>query len=202
MKIRNCREKVVVFMFSIIIVMGMAACSLDTNGGTALGTNVGSMTNAGAPQETVTPKPETQTAPKIETPKPETSTAPEAVTSKAETLAVPETEASQSEAGKTLVTQPLAPENNGGEYSDTGDISTGDPIIGIVDKFADNIIIIKDAGDPDLVYYFSTQNAQVVEGNSPIAAGNRVAIFYRGVMGDEGHPGEAVKVMPESMMYQ
>ena len=189
MKIRNCREKLVVFMFCIILVMGMGACSLDTNGGTALGTNVGSMTNAGAPQETVTPKPET-------------STASEAETSIAETPTVPKPEISQPEAGKTLTTQPPVPEKNGDEYSDTEEISVGDPIIGIVDKYADNIIIIKDAGDPDLIYYFSTQNAQVVEGGSPIAAGDRVAIFYRGVMGDEGHPGEAVKVMPESMMYQ
>ena len=202
MKIRNSREKLVVFMFSIILVMGMGACSLDTNGGTALGATAGSTTIAGAPQETVTPKPETQAAAKIETPKPETSTAPEAETPKPETPTVPEKEVPQPEAGKTLATQPPAPEKNGGEYSDTVEINVGDPIIGIVDKFADNIIIIKDAGDPDLVYYFSTQNAQVVEGNSSIAAGDRVAIFYRGVMGDEGHPGEAVKVMPESMMYQ
>ena len=215
MKIRNSREKLVVFMFSIILVMGMGACSLDTNGGTALGAAVGSTTIEGASRETETLKPEIQTAEKIETPKPETSTAPEiehpqskiptvpeAETSKAETPTVPKTEVSQPEAGKTLATQQPAPEKNGGEYSDTGDISVGDPIIGIVDKFTDNVIVIKDAGDPDLVYYFSTQNAQVAEGGSPIAAGDRVAIFYRGVMGDEGHPGEAVKVMLESMMYQ
>ena len=201
MKIRNCREKLVVFMFSIILVMGMGACSLDANDGTALGATVGSTTVEGASRETVTPKPETQAAAKIETPKPETSTAPEAETPKPETPTVPEKEVPQPEAGKTLATQPPASEKNGGEYSDTVEISVGDPIIGIVDKFADNVIVIKDAGDPDLVYYFSTQNAQVAEGGSPIAAGDRVAIFYRGVMGDEGHPGEAVKVMPESMMY-
>lgn len=215
-------------MFSIILVMGMGACSLDANDGTALGAAVGPTTIEGASRETVTPKletqtdpkietpkPEIQTAEKIETPKPETSTAPEiehpqskiptvpeTETSKAETPTVPKTEVSQPEAGKTLATQQPAPEKNGGEYSDTGDISVGDPIIGIVDKFTDNVIVIKDAGDPDLVYYFSTQNAQVAEGGSPIAAGDRVAIFYRGVMGDEGHPGEAVKIMPESMMYQ
>ena len=162
MKIRNCRRKVVVFMFSVILVMGMGACSLDANGGTAS----------------------------------------EAETSIAETPTVPKPEISQPEAGKTLATQPPVPEKNGDEYSDTEEVSVGDPIIGIVDKYADNIIIIKDAGDPDLIYYFSTQNAQVAEGDSPIAVGDRVAIFYWGVMGDEGHPGEAVKVMPESMMYQ
>ena len=202
MKIRNYREKLVVFMFCIILVMGMGACSLDTSGGTNPRNAAGFMASAGAPLETTTSQLETPTDPEIEIPKPETSTAPEAETPKPETPTVPETEVSQPEDGKTLATQLPAPEKNGGEYSDTVEISVGDPIIGIVDKFADNVIVVKDAGDPDLVYYFSTQNAQVAEGGSPIAAGDRVAIFYRGVMGDEGHPGEAVKVMPESMMHQ
>ena len=152
MKIRHCREKVVVFMFSIILVMGMAACSFDTSDGVDQGSE--------------TPQSE---AGKMETPKTQETT---------------------------------APEDNGNEYPDAEEISVGDPIVGIVDQFADNIIAIKDAGDPDLVYYFSTQNAQVVEGDSPIAVGDMVAITYRGVMGDEEHPGEAVKVVAESMMYQ
>lgn len=202
MKIRNCREKLVVFMFSIILVMGMGACSLDSNGGTALGANAGPVTTAEVPQETASPKSENSTDSEVETLKSKTPAAPEIETPQSEDPAAPHTDVSQPETGKTLVTQPLAPEKNGGEYSDTEEISVGDPIIGIVDKFADNIIVIKDAGDPDLVYYFSTKNAQVVEGDSPISAGDRVAITYRGVMGDEGHPGEAVKVMPESMMYQ
>ena len=174
MKIRHCREKVVVFMFSIILVMGMAACSLETSGGS----------NPGA-----TPEPAALTVTKTETSNSETST-------------VPEPEDSQPEAGKTMVTDPMAPKNNEGEYSDIEEIGVGDPIIGIVDRFGENLIVIKDAGDPDLVYYFSTQSAQVVEGDSPIAAGDMVAITYRGVMGDEEHPGEAVKVVAESMMYQ
>ena len=189
MKIRRCRQKVIVFVFSIILIMGIAACSFDTSGGTTSGDAVGPMAGAGVPQEPAASQPETPTVPEIETPKPETPT-------------IPETEVPLPDAGKTPVTEPPASENNGGEHSDMEDISVGDPIIGIVDKFADNIIVIKDAGDPDRVYYFSTQNAQVVEGDSPIAVGDRVAIFYRGVMGDEEHPGEAVKVVTESMMYQ
>ena len=43
--------------------------------------------------------------------------------------------------------------------------------------------------------HFSTKNAQVTEGDSPIAAGDVVEITYRGVMGDEEHPGVAVKVV-------
>lgn len=176
MKIRHLRKKVVVCMFSIILVMGMAACSFDTSGGTTPGDAAGSMDSADAPRETATLQPETPTA--------------------------PETEVTQPEAEKTETPETSVPEDNGNEYSDTEEVSVGDPIVGIVDKFANNIIVIRDAGDPDLVYYFSTQNAQVVEGDSPIAVGDRVAITYRGVMGDEEHPGEAVKVVAEFMMYQ
>ncbi|MCH5268995.1 MAG: hypothetical protein J1E62_11740 [Lachnospiraceae bacterium] len=172
MKIRHCKEKVVVFTLGIILVLGMTACSLDTNGRT----DSGSVTTTETPQETATPKPETPTA--------------------------PETETQQPEAGKTETPETTAPENKENEYSDAEEIDVGDPIVGIVDKFADNIIVIKDTDDPDLLYYFSTSNAQVVEGDSPIAVGDRVAISYRGVMGDEEHPGEAVKVVAESMMYQ
>lgn len=174
MKIRHCRKKVVVFMFSIILVMEMAACSLDTSGGS----------DPGAASEL------------------KTSTVTKTETSNSETSSALEPENSQPETGKTMVTDPTDPENDEGEYSDTEEISVGDPIIGIVDRFADDVIVIKDAGDPDLVYYFSIQNAQVVEGDSPFAAGDMVAITYRGVMGDEEHPGEAVKVVAESMMYQ
>lgn len=172
MKIRHCKEKVVVFTLSIILVLGMTACSFDTNGRT----DPGPVTTAETPQETATPKPETPTA--------------------------LETETQQPEAGKTETQETTTPENKENEYSDAEEIEVGDPIVGIVDKFADNIIVIKDTDDPDLLYYFSTSNAQVVEGDSPIAVGDRVAISYRGVMGDEEHPGEAVKVVAESMMYQ
>lgn len=161
MKIEHCREKVVVFVFSIILVIGITACSLDTNSGTNPGDAAGPTASEKASGET-----------------------------------------SQLEADKRKASETTAPENNGNIYSDAEENSVGDAIVGIVDKFADNIIAIKDAGDPDLVYYFSTQNAQVVEDDSPIAVGDRVAITYRGVMGDEEHPGEAVKVVAESMMYQ
>ena len=173
MKIRNYREKIVVFMFSIILVMGMAACSSDTNGGTDSGAAVEPMITAEAPQETAALK--------------------------SETPATTETENLKPEVGKTETT---ASEDNGNEYSDAEEISVGDPLVGIVDRFADDLIVIIDTNDSDLVYYFSTKNAQVVEGDSPISAGDMVEITYRGVMGDEGHPGEAVKVVAESMMYQ
>lgn len=181
MKTRHCKEKVVVLMLSMILVMGMASCSLDASGGAGQGSTVGPVITPEATQEPAAPKTETPTTLETETPQPE---AEKPVVT--ETIKTPET---------------TAPENNGSGHSDGEEISEGDPIVGIVDKFEDNIIVIKDADDPDLVYYFSTKNAQVVEGDSPIAIGDRVAIFYHGVMGDEEHPGEAVKVVAESMMY-
>ena len=166
----------VLFMLSAILVIGTVACSFDTDGGINSGTAVDPTTTAEVSQETATLKPETP------------------ITS--------ETEIPQPEAGETEIPETTAPGDKGNEYSNVEEISVGDPIVGIVDRFTDNIIAIKDADDPDLVYYFSTQNAQVVEGDSPIAVGDRVVITYRGVMGDEEHPGEAVKVVAESMMYQ
>ena len=191
MKIRYCREKVIVFMLSIILVMGMAACSLETSRETdsgSLGFNVEPTTNPEAATEPAASNPVTPTTQGTETPN------------------TSETETSQPEDEERVTPKTTAPvaasEDIENEYSDEEETSVGDPIVGIVDKFADSIIVIKDAGDPDLVYYFSTQNAQVVEGDSPITAGDMVEITYRGVMGDEEHPGEAVKVVAESMMYQ
>lgn len=71
-----------------------------------------------------------------------------------------------------------------------------DPVTGIVEKYADNIIIIKDPGD-EILYYFSTKDAQIVEGDSPIAVGDKVKISYRGLLGDEKNPGEAIKIVAD-----
>ena len=108
-----------------------------------------------------------------------------------------ETENKKTEVEKTE-TAATAVKKSEEEESVVGEIIEGDPIVGYVDKYADNIIVIRDADDQDLIYYFSTQNAQVIEGNSPIAVGDIVEITYRGVMGDEEHLGEAVKVVSVS----
>ncbi len=42
----------------------------------------------------------------------------------------------------------------------------------------------------------------MIEGDSPISAGDIVEITYQGVQGDREHPGMAVKVVAESMMYK
>lgn len=68
-----------------------------------------------------------------------------------------------------------------------------DPIIGIVEKYEDNIIVIKDYGD-GMSYYFSTKEAQIIEENSSIAVGDKVEITYQGLLGDEKNPGDCSKV--------
>ena len=49
--------------------------------------------------------------------------------------------------------------------------------------------------DDDMLYYFSAKNAQIVEGNSPIAVGDIVEITHQGLLGDGEHPGEAGKIV-------
>lgn len=81
-----------------------------------------------------------------------------------------------------------------------------DPIAGIVEKYEGSTITIRTPED-DMLYYFSTQNAQVlegfstenaqaIEGDSPIAVGDKVEISYRGLIDfDEEHPSDAVKIV-------
>lgn len=108
---------------------------------------------------------------------------------------------------ETEVVKTETPETNvdmddGREALSTEEIIVGDPLVAMVDRYEDNIIVLRDLADEDIIYYFSTQDAQVIEGDSPIAAGDIVEITYRGVQGDEVHPGMAVKVVAESMMYK
>lgn len=108
-----------------------------------------------------------------------------------------ETEVVQTETLKTN-----AAVDDGKTDSAKEEIREGAPIVAMVDLYEDNIIVLRDLDDEDIIYYFSTQNAQVVEGDSSIVVGNIVEITYRGVQGDEEHPGGAVKVVAESMMYK
>lgn len=82
------------------------------------------------------------------------------------------------------------------EYAAPEETVEADPITGIVESYADNTIIIKDPGD-EILYYFSTKDAQIVEGDPPIAVGDKVEITYRGMLGDEKNPGEAVKIVAD-----
>ena len=94
-----------------------------------------------------------------------------------------------------------SPENDVPEISDAAEIPQGDPVIGIVDKYENDVNTIRDAEDEDIVLYFSTRDAQIIEGDTPIAVGDTVEITYTGVQGTEAQPGTAVKVVAESMMY-
>lgn len=80
-----------------------------------------------------------------------------------------------------------------------------DPMVGIVENYEDNMITIKNPDD-DMLYYFFTDNAQILEGFStenaqpiselsPIAVGEKVEISYRGTLDDKDHPTEAVKIV-------
>ena len=81
-----------------------------------------------------------------------------------------------------------------------------DPIAGIVEKYEGSTITIKNPDD-DMLYYFSTENAQILEGFSTesarepegdlsIAVGDKVEVSYQGLIDfDEEHPSEAVKIV-------
>lgn len=112
-----------------------------------------------------------------------------------ENIAEPETTEERGAETNTMVTESARTEES------ESDIMEGDPIVAMVKSYEDNIIVLIDIDD-DIIYYFSTENAQVVEGASPIAVGDIVEITYRGVQGDEKHPGQAVKVVAESEMYK
>ena len=60
-------------------------------------------------------------------------------------------------------------------------------------SYADNIIAIEDEGD-GIIYYFSTENALAAGEDASITVGDRVQITYQGGLGDEEHPGRAVKI--------
>ena len=104
-----------------------------------------------------------------------------------------------------------AEETPSGELNDESlkepDRSTeSDPIAGIVEKYEGNKITIRTPED-DMLYYFSTENAQILEGfstenahaaegDSPIAVEDKVEVSYRGLIDfDEEHPSEAVKIV-------
>ena len=97
-------------------------------------------------------------------------------------------------------------EENGKASPEDGESTEGDPIAGIVEKYEGNTITIRTPED-DMLYYFSTENAQILEGfstenaqaaegDSPIAVGDKVEISYRGMIDfDEKNPDEAVKIV-------
>ncbi|MDE7176775.1 MAG: hypothetical protein K2O59_03085 [Lachnospiraceae bacterium] len=77
-------------------------------------------------------------------------------------------------------------------------------ILVIVDRYEDDMIVVRDSEDEDIIMYFSMKNAEVIEGDTPIASGDIVELTYKGVQGDDvgEYPGTAVKIVAESMMYK
>lgn len=125
-----------------------------------------------------------------------------------------ETEDTKTTDAKTIETKADAVESPNPETAqEDGEVSLkeeeipqGDPIVGIVEKYEGNTITIRTPED-DMLYYFSTENAQILEGFSTesaresegdlsIAVGDKVEVSYRGLIDfDEEHPSEAVKIV-------
>ena len=92
------------------------------------------------------------------------------------------------------------------EITEAEENTVCDPIAGIVEKYEGSTITIKNPDD-DMLQYFSTENAQILEGFSTesaresegdlsIAVGDKVEVSYRGLIDfDEEHPSEAVKIV-------
>ena len=115
---------------------------------------------------------------------------------------------SKEEAETNLVesSKPEIAEEDGKVSPEDEEITEGDPIAGIVEKYEGSKITIRTPED-DMLYYFSTENAQILEGFSTesarepegdlsIAVGDKVEVSYRGLIDfDEEHPSEAVKIV-------
>lgn len=167
-------KKKCVMAAMIVLAMGMTACSFKVRDG-APGSGA-----VAEPEASITENTGTETT-------------------KAETETGAETEAEdiKAEAHETSAAGGDGEEDSG----EAEEIPQGDPIVVIVEKYEDDIIYVRDL-DVDAIICFSTKDAEVIEGDSPIAPGDIVEITYRGVQGDEEHPGTAVKVVAESMMYR
>lgn len=121
-----------------------------------------------------------------------------------ESIAEQETESEKVAETKILETKNAAmepsksesTEDAGKESSTAEENIESDPITGIVKKYEDNTIIIKDPGD-GMFYYFSTKNTEIIEGDSPITVGDKVEITYQGLLGNESHPGPALKIVAD-----
>ena len=117
-----------------------------------------------------------------------------------------DTKATEAETNHVEPSKPEIAEEDGKASLEDGENTEGDPIAGIVEKYEGSTITIKNPDD-DMLYYFSTENAQILEGfstenaqasegDSPITVGDKVEISYRGLIDfDEEHPSEAVKIV-------
>ncbi len=168
-------KKKYISVLMLVLVTGMTACSSVRQEDTT------AVETYAEPKSTGTEVSDTDTPDA----KPSDAEAPNAEASDTKT---PDAEAPDTEAPDTKVM------NDRKEDTTPEDTAAGEPITGIVEKYAENIIVIKDECD-GITYYFSTEGAQVAEGTVPIAVGDEVEITYQGLLGDEAHPGTAVKIV-------
>lgn len=119
---------------------------------------------------------------------------------------ITDTNAMEAETNLVEPSKPEITEEDGNVSPEDEENTECDPIAGIVEKYEGNKITIRTPED-DMLYYFSTENAQIlegfstenahaVEGDSTIVVGDKVEISYRGLIDfDEEHPSEAVKIV-------
>lgn len=117
-----------------------------------------------------------------------------------------DTKTTEKETSDVESSKPEGTEEDGKSSPEGEENTVCDPIAGIVEKYEGNTITIKNPDD-DMLYYFSTENARILEGfstesaqeaegESSIAVGDKVEISYRGLIDfDEEHPSEAVKIV-------
>ncbi len=116
-----------------------------------------------------------------------------------------ETEAKSTESSKPEITEDTGKTASEAEEIPVEEIPAGDPMAGIVEKYEGSILTLRTPED-DMLYYFFTENAPILEGystesareaegGSTIAMGDKVEISYRGTLDDEEHPTQAVKIV-------